>query len=100
VGKPGAYPLEAGAGLGQVLALGDGLTDFAARAHLEKKLSVTTQENNVIISTDWYDPKVKYELVTLVQKNFLEEWQVQRQLKIEVLGLIIVRRNGRGKGGP
>ncbi len=38
---------------------------------LEKKFSITVQNNNVIIGVDWDDPQVAYELVTLVQKNFL-----------------------------
>jgi uncharacterized protein involved in exopolysaccharide biosynthesis len=38
---------------------------------LEKKFSITVQNNNVIIGVDWDDPHVAYELVTLVQKNFL-----------------------------
>jgi uncharacterized protein involved in exopolysaccharide biosynthesis len=39
---------------------------------LEKKLTVTVVENNVIIDVDWSDPQMAYDLVTLVQKNFLE----------------------------
>lgn len=39
---------------------------------LEKRLLVTNDENNVLISVDWPDPEMAYELVTLVQKNFLE----------------------------
>jgi uncharacterized protein involved in exopolysaccharide biosynthesis len=38
---------------------------------LEKKFSIIIQGNNVIIGVDWDDPHVAYELVTLVQKNFL-----------------------------
>jgi uncharacterized protein involved in exopolysaccharide biosynthesis len=39
---------------------------------LEKRLAITVQENNVIIEVDWSDPQMAYDLVTLVQKNFLE----------------------------
>ncbi len=41
---------------------------------LEKKLEVTTDDptSTVVISVDWSDPQVAYDLVTLVQKNFLE----------------------------
>jgi uncharacterized protein involved in exopolysaccharide biosynthesis len=39
---------------------------------LEKKLSVTVQDNNVTLGVDWSDPQLAYDLVTLVQKNFLE----------------------------
>ena len=39
---------------------------------LEKKLFVTADENSVTISVDWADPHMAYELVTLVQKNFVE----------------------------
>lgn len=39
---------------------------------LEKKLTVTVQENNVIIEVEWAEPRMAYDLVTLVQKNFLE----------------------------
>ena len=41
-------------------------------ATLEKRLSVTVLENNVTIEVDWSDPQMAYDLVTLVQKNFLE----------------------------
>jgi uncharacterized protein involved in exopolysaccharide biosynthesis len=55
--------------------LGGELTDedkmTAIVESLEKKLSVSVQDNNVIIGVDWYDPQTAYELVTLVQKNFL-----------------------------
>jgi len=41
---------------------------------LEKKLEVTTDEptSTVTIAVDWGDPRIAYDLVTLVQKNFLE----------------------------
>ncbi|MDP9035923.1 MAG: hypothetical protein M3O50_14070 [Myxococcota bacterium] len=39
---------------------------------LEKKLFVTADENSVTISVDWADPHMAFELVTLVQKNFVE----------------------------
>ncbi len=39
---------------------------------LEKKLFVTADENSVTISVDWADPHMAYELVSLVQKNFIE----------------------------
>jgi uncharacterized protein involved in exopolysaccharide biosynthesis len=55
--------------------LGAGTPDDKLRilvATLEKKLSVTVQDNNVIIEVDWSDPQMAYDLVTLVQKNFLE----------------------------
>lgn len=39
---------------------------------LEKRLTVTTDEATVVISVDWPEPQMAYELVTLVQKNFLE----------------------------
>jgi uncharacterized protein involved in exopolysaccharide biosynthesis len=39
---------------------------------VEKKLTVTVQDNNVTIGVDWSDPQLAYDLVTLVQKNFLE----------------------------
>jgi uncharacterized protein involved in exopolysaccharide biosynthesis len=41
---------------------------------LEKKLEVTTDEptSTVTIAVDWADPQIAYDLVTLVQKNFLE----------------------------
>ncbi|HEY8087529.1 MAG TPA: hypothetical protein VIF09_06790 [Polyangiaceae bacterium] len=38
---------------------------------LEKRFTVNTIENNVVISVDWSDPEIAYELVMLVQKNFL-----------------------------
>ena len=38
---------------------------------LEKRFTVSTMENNVVISVDWSDPEIAYELVMLVQKNFL-----------------------------
>ena len=41
-------------------------------ATLESKLSVTADETNVTISVDWPDPRAAYDLVTLVQNNFLE----------------------------
>src|SRR5579872_3304029 len=39
---------------------------------LEKQLEVTTDETNVTITVEWSDPRTSYELVTLVQRNFLE----------------------------
>ncbi len=39
---------------------------------LEHKLDVTADENSVDISVEWSNPKIAYDLVTLVQKNFLE----------------------------
>ncbi len=41
---------------------------------LEKKLEVTTDDatSTVVISVDWSNPRIAYDLVTLVQKNFLE----------------------------
>jgi hypothetical protein len=39
---------------------------------LEKNLTVTVLENNVTVQVDWPDPQMAYDLVTLVQKNFLE----------------------------
>jgi hypothetical protein len=39
---------------------------------VEQKLAVKIEDNNVIIGVDWPDPQMAYDLVTLVQKNFLE----------------------------
>jgi hypothetical protein len=40
---------------------------------LAAKLEVTvTEDSEVVISVNWSDPKLAYDLVTLVQKNFLE----------------------------
>jgi hypothetical protein len=44
---------------------------------LEKQLEVTTKEDeqkeaNLTISVDWSNPRIAFDLVTLVQKNFLE----------------------------
>jgi hypothetical protein len=40
---------------------------------LERQLEVTTSEDaNVTISVDWSNPRIAFDLVTLVQKNFLE----------------------------
>ena len=41
---------------------------------LEKKLEVVTDDvaSTVVITVEWSDPKVAYDLVTRVQKNFLE----------------------------
>lgn len=39
---------------------------------LEKQLEVTTDEATVSISVEWPNPRIAYDLVTLVQKNFLE----------------------------
>lgn len=40
---------------------------------LAAKLEVTvTEDSEVVISINWSDPKLAYDLVTLVQKNFLE----------------------------
>jgi uncharacterized protein involved in exopolysaccharide biosynthesis len=42
-------------------------------ATLALKLEVkVTEDSEVVISIDWSDPKLAYDLVTLVQKNFLE----------------------------
>jgi uncharacterized protein involved in exopolysaccharide biosynthesis len=48
----------------------DRLTSLAQT--LEKRLSVVADEATVTIGVDWQDPAVAYELVTLVQKNFIE----------------------------
>src|SRR5208283_5370314 len=42
----------------------------AVVATLEKKVTVTVEENNVIIGVDWFEPQMTYDLVTAVQKNF------------------------------
>ena len=39
---------------------------------LEKKLTVTADDTSVTIAIDWNDPQMAYELLTLVEKNFLE----------------------------
>jgi uncharacterized protein involved in exopolysaccharide biosynthesis len=39
---------------------------------LEQRLTVTTTPPTLTISVDWQDPTMAYELVTLVQKNFIE----------------------------
>ncbi|MGO9838157.1 MAG: hypothetical protein ACLP1X_28580 [Polyangiaceae bacterium] len=39
---------------------------------LDKSLDVVTDDATVTITVEWQDPRVSYELVTLVQKNFLE----------------------------
>ena len=39
-------------------------------ATLEKNVSVVIQESNVIIGVDWYQPRLAYDLVTTVQRNF------------------------------
>jgi uncharacterized protein involved in exopolysaccharide biosynthesis len=39
---------------------------------LEKRLTVYTDESSITISIEWPDPEVAYEIVSLVQKNFLE----------------------------
>jgi hypothetical protein len=39
---------------------------------LEKKMTVIADDNTVTIGIDWSDPKMAYELVTLVKKNFIE----------------------------
>jgi uncharacterized protein involved in exopolysaccharide biosynthesis len=39
---------------------------------LEKKITVTSEANTVTLSVDWGDPEMAFDLVTLVQKNFLE----------------------------
>ncbi len=39
---------------------------------LEQRLTVTTSDSTLNISVDWQDPQMAYELVTLVQKNFIE----------------------------
>jgi uncharacterized protein involved in exopolysaccharide biosynthesis len=39
---------------------------------LEKRLTVSSDESTVIISVDWNEPQTAYELVKLIQKNFIE----------------------------
>ena len=39
---------------------------------LDKSLDVVTDDATVTITVEWQDPRIAYELVTLVQKNFLE----------------------------
>jgi uncharacterized protein involved in exopolysaccharide biosynthesis len=39
---------------------------------LEKVLDVSVDDATVTISVDWSNPRIAYDLVTLVQKNFLE----------------------------
>jgi uncharacterized protein involved in exopolysaccharide biosynthesis len=39
---------------------------------LEKKLTITSDDNSVTISVDWPDPSAAYTIVTLVQKNLIE----------------------------
>jgi uncharacterized protein involved in exopolysaccharide biosynthesis len=39
---------------------------------LEKKIAVTSEANTVTLSVDWGEPEMAFDLVTLVQKNFLE----------------------------
>jgi uncharacterized protein involved in exopolysaccharide biosynthesis len=39
---------------------------------LEKRMTVFADESTVTISIDWSDPQMAYELVKLVQKNFIE----------------------------
>ncbi len=39
---------------------------------LEKKIVVTSDETTVTLSVDWGDPEMAFDLVALVQKNFLE----------------------------
>jgi hypothetical protein len=39
---------------------------------LERRLVVYSDDTSATISVDWSDPNVAYELVTLVQKNFVE----------------------------
>jgi uncharacterized protein involved in exopolysaccharide biosynthesis len=41
-------------------------------ATLEKKLDIFTDEATVVITVDWPSPQMAFDLVTLVQKNFLE----------------------------
>lgn len=41
-------------------------------ATLEKKLDIFTDENTVVMTVDWPSAQMAYDLVTLVQKNFLE----------------------------
>ncbi len=41
-------------------------------ATLEKKLEIFTDDNNVVLTVDWPSPQMAFDLVTLVQKNFLE----------------------------
>jgi hypothetical protein len=41
-------------------------------AALEKKLEIFTDDNNVVLTVDWPSPQMAFDLVTLVQKNFLE----------------------------
>lgn len=39
---------------------------------LEKKMTVTSDDNTVTISIDWSDPHQAYEIVKIVQKNFVD----------------------------
>jgi uncharacterized protein involved in exopolysaccharide biosynthesis len=39
---------------------------------LEKRLQVSTNQSTMTISVDWQEPKMAYDLATLVQKNFIE----------------------------
>jgi uncharacterized protein involved in exopolysaccharide biosynthesis len=39
---------------------------------LEKQVDVTLDDPNVTITVEWSNPQIAYDLVTLVQKNFLE----------------------------
>jgi hypothetical protein len=42
----------------------------AVVATLEKNVTVTVQDSNVIIGVDWFQSQLAYDLVTAVQKNF------------------------------
>lgn len=46
--------------------------ELALALTLEKRVQVVTDDANVEISVEWTDPQLAYDLVTLVQKNFLE----------------------------
>jgi uncharacterized protein involved in exopolysaccharide biosynthesis len=39
-------------------------------ATLEHNVTVTVEDNNVILKVDWYDKQLTYDLVTTIQKNF------------------------------
>lgn len=42
----------------------------AVVATLEKNVTVTVQDSNIIIGVDWFQPQLTYDLVTTIQKNF------------------------------
>jgi uncharacterized protein involved in exopolysaccharide biosynthesis len=56
---------------------------------LEKRMTVTTDESTVTISIDWSDPQVAYDLVRLVQKNFVEaRYDAQVAMIQDALGVL------------